>query len=82
LELRRVFEDEAKEPRVIQTIAKKGYRLVAPVVAANGHSGITEGAQSWQPPDTRGPAHRGLWAAAVSLAVVALLLVLLALNPA
>jgi TolB-like protein/DNA-binding winged helix-turn-helix (wHTH) protein len=35
-ELRRVFEDEAKEPRVIQTIAKRGYRLVAPVVPVNG----------------------------------------------
>jgi hypothetical protein len=31
-ELRRVFEDEAKEPRVIQTIAKRGYRLVASVM--------------------------------------------------
>ncbi len=30
-ELRRVFEDEAKEPRVIQTISKRGYRLLAPV---------------------------------------------------
>src|SRR5262249_30464559 len=34
-ELRRVFEDDAKEPRVIQTIAKRGYRLVAPVVPMN-----------------------------------------------
>jgi TolB-like protein/DNA-binding winged helix-turn-helix (wHTH) protein len=32
VELRRVFADDAKEPRVIQTIAKRGYRLVAPVV--------------------------------------------------
>ena len=31
-ELRRVFEDEVKEPRVIQTIAKGGYRLLATVV--------------------------------------------------
>jgi DNA-binding winged helix-turn-helix (wHTH) protein len=38
-ELRRVFEDEAKEPRVIQTIAKGGYRLLAPVVPVNGASG-------------------------------------------
>jgi TolB-like protein/DNA-binding winged helix-turn-helix (wHTH) protein len=30
-ELRRVFEDDAKEPRFIQTIPKRGYRLVAPV---------------------------------------------------
>jgi TolB-like protein len=38
-ELRRVFEDEAKEPHVIQTIAKRGYRLVAPVILVNGTSG-------------------------------------------
>jgi len=37
-ELRRVFEDEAKEPRVIQTISKRGYRLVAPVVPATGRA--------------------------------------------
>ena len=35
-ELRRVFDDQAKEPRVIQTIAKRGYRLVTPVVPVNG----------------------------------------------
>jgi len=35
-ELRRVFEDDAREPRFIQTIAKRGYRLVAPVEPANG----------------------------------------------
>ncbi|MFY9607375.1 MAG: tetratricopeptide repeat protein [Blastocatellia bacterium] len=31
-ELRRVFGDAAKEPRVIQTIPRSGYRLIAPVV--------------------------------------------------
>jgi len=35
-ELRRVFEDDVKEPRVIQTIAKRGYRLVAQVTPVNG----------------------------------------------
>ena len=38
VELRRVFEDDAKEPRVIQTISKRGYRLVAPVVPATGRA--------------------------------------------
>jgi TolB-like protein len=30
-ELRRVFEDDVKDPQFIQTIAKRGYRLIAPV---------------------------------------------------
>ena len=30
-ELRRIFEDDSKDPRYIQTIAKRGYRLIAPV---------------------------------------------------
>lgn len=30
-ELRRVFEDDAREPRIIQTIPKRGYRLIAHV---------------------------------------------------
>jgi TolB-like protein/DNA-binding winged helix-turn-helix (wHTH) protein len=35
-ELRRVFEDDAKDPRFIQTIPKRGYRLVQPIVWVNG----------------------------------------------
>lgn len=35
-ELRRVFGDKAREPSFIQTIAKRGYRLVAPVNTVNG----------------------------------------------
>ena len=31
-ELRRVFGDEVRKPRVIQTIPKRGYRLIAPVI--------------------------------------------------
>src|SRR5215470_17192999 len=30
-ELRRAFDDDAKEPRVIATIPRSGYRLLAPV---------------------------------------------------
>jgi adenylate cyclase len=32
-ELRRAFDDDARDPRVIETISKRGYRLVAPVTA-------------------------------------------------
>jgi len=35
-ELRRVFGDDAKEPRVIQTIPKSGYRLIAAVSPSAG----------------------------------------------
>jgi len=35
-ELRRVFGDDAHESRFIETIPKRGYRLVAPVKPANG----------------------------------------------
>ena len=30
-ELRKAFQDDAKNPKVIQTVFKKGYRLIAPV---------------------------------------------------
>lgn len=30
-ELRRAFKDDAREPRIIETIAKRGYRLITPV---------------------------------------------------
>jgi TolB-like protein/DNA-binding winged helix-turn-helix (wHTH) protein len=35
-ELRRVFEDDPREPRFIQTIPKRGYRLLPTVTAVNG----------------------------------------------
>ena len=40
-ELRRAFEDDAREPRIIQTIPKRGYRLVAPVDPLNGSKDYT-----------------------------------------
>jgi len=35
-ELRRVFQDDAREPRLIETIPKRGYRLMAEVIPAKG----------------------------------------------
>jgi adenylate cyclase len=42
-ELRRAFEDDAREPRVIETISKRGYRLVAQVSAAATATTLDEG---------------------------------------
>src|SRR6516165_1125055 len=77
LELRRVFADDAREPRVIQTIAKRGYRLVAPVTAIN----VIEHDQAESPPtlspNTKGTGTRRWWMVGV-VGALALLLVLLA----
>ena len=35
-DLRRVLEDDAREPKIIQTIPKSGYRLIAPIEWING----------------------------------------------
>ena len=35
-ELRRAFEDDAKRPTYIQTVSKKGYRLIAPISWSRG----------------------------------------------
>ena len=37
-ELRRIFADDARESRIIETIPKRGYRLVAPVQPVNGQT--------------------------------------------
>jgi adenylate cyclase len=37
-ELRKAFKDDAKNPQIIQTIARRGYRLIAPV-ARSGSTG-------------------------------------------
>jgi adenylate cyclase len=34
-QLRKVFDDDAREPRYIETISRRGYRLVAPVSASS-----------------------------------------------
>jgi TolB-like protein/DNA-binding winged helix-turn-helix (wHTH) protein/Tfp pilus assembly protein PilF len=52
-EIRRVFEDDAKQPHVIETIAKRGYRLIAPVVRVERKPGAS--AEQIQPEALRGP---------------------------
>lgn len=72
-ELRRVFEDDAQEPHVIQTIPKRGYRLVVPV------EHVTEAQAS--PPTSSAAASRRIgrkrMAVLVGSALMALLLIVL-----
>ena len=65
--LRRLFDDDPKDPRIIQTIPKKGYRLVAPVEQVEEATAVTRA--------TRGPARRtvALLGTAVGIVVVSAL---------
>jgi len=41
-EIRRAFDDDARESKFIQTISKRGYRLVAPVESVNRELPVTD----------------------------------------
>ena len=41
-ELRKAFKDDARNPKVIQTIARRGYRLIAPVIKKDSASRAKE----------------------------------------
>ena len=82
-ELRRVFEDDAHESRVIETIPKRGYRLVARVEPVNGSDRLVPASQHIESQTEIRKAPRKLWIA--SFAIVGGLLffgVLIALNVA
>lgn len=42
VELRKAFHDDSKSPEVIETIPRRGVRLIAPVAAAQATNGIAE----------------------------------------
>ena len=80
-ELRRVFEDEAKESRVIQTIAKRGYRLVESVVPVNGNVSISTDIPTSTIDKTSAIGSKRLWYAGLVLGSVVLMCgLLLVLN--
>lgn len=78
-ELRRVLGDDAKEPRFIQTIAKRGYRLIAPVEWVNREK--HSAAEQPKPEVIRAPVVRSrkIWMASTVVSGSALLFVLLGL---
>ena len=56
-ELRRAFEDDARESTVIQTIPKRGYRLLAPVTFVNATIADADPrVEIWHPHRNRGDA--------------------------
>ena len=86
-ELRKVFDDSAQRPRVIETIPKVGYRLIAPVTAGreeNPNSAMADApapAAAAPPPAARRPTrlealHTWAGLAALSTATALLLVVI------
>ena len=80
-ELRRVFEDDARESRIIETIPKRGYRLLAAVQPVNGHVQGGAGPQPVEipPQPSRTPSRGwkiGLSAVTIVIPVCALLVAL------
>ena len=76
-ELRKIFGDDARSPRYIETIRKRGYRLIAPVSPAPSPAPLPEPPEPLAPPASlpeppavslaaarRRPARRYAWAVA------------------
>lgn len=66
-ELRRVFEDDAREPRFIETIPKRGYRLMAPVQPLNSPLEVSDSPRQNQ---LRWSAQRGWRVLAVAIVIL------------
>jgi TolB-like protein/DNA-binding winged helix-turn-helix (wHTH) protein len=75
-ELRRVFEDDARESRIIQTIPKRGYRLIAPVEPLNGSESASPAPAG---PQTSRPLRRW-WALALLSGLATLVLIALTFS--
>ena len=77
-ELRRILEDDAREPTIIQTIPKRGYRLVAPVEWVDE----VQESKAEASPETRVAVvnTRKFWLGALVVISAAVLLVLLGAN--
>jgi TolB-like protein/DNA-binding winged helix-turn-helix (wHTH) protein/Tfp pilus assembly protein PilF len=73
-ELRRVLEDDARESRIIQTIPKRGYRLIAPVKPLNTPQRTSPELQS---PESRKTGRNWQTLAALSTGLAAVLLIAL-----
>jgi len=58
--LRRLFEDEPKQPRVIETIPNAGYRLIAPVEALSRQGEVTSPTRPTSETHRRGTGNSGM----------------------
>jgi TolB-like protein/DNA-binding winged helix-turn-helix (wHTH) protein len=73
-ELRRVFGDSPRDAHLIETIPKRGYRLVAPVEAINGDSKMERNSSLTAPKSNSITVQRSLWIIAMIGALVGFLM--------
>jgi TolB-like protein/DNA-binding winged helix-turn-helix (wHTH) protein/tetratricopeptide (TPR) repeat protein len=74
-ELRRVLEDDAREPRFIETIPKRGYRLIARVERLNGSAPALEPGVAIDHPENDARAPRSGRSGVIAVALLTCLLV-------
>jgi TolB-like protein/DNA-binding winged helix-turn-helix (wHTH) protein len=80
-EIRRAFEDDARESKFIQTIPKRGYRLIAPVQPVNGNAGfapVSKVPAPREPVFSKGGLRLGV---VIGTTATVMVLILLALTP-
>jgi Tol biopolymer transport system component/DNA-binding winged helix-turn-helix (wHTH) protein len=76
-QLRRLFGDDPRSPRVIETIHKTGYRLIAPVSTAAPPDGLGRGepAATATAPRAPAPRRRRPWLIAVQIPAILVVLI-------
>jgi TolB-like protein/DNA-binding winged helix-turn-helix (wHTH) protein/Tfp pilus assembly protein PilF len=74
LKLRRAFGDSARHPRVIETIPKRGYRLIAGVKWLDGSADQASVAQRSVPKGEKPDRRKGLWWGAGATLLILMLL--------
>lgn len=79
-ELRRVFEDDVRAPRVIETISKRGYRLVAPIEVVNGTQESPPTGRPVSSPTAIPSSPRGWWVGAMLATVIFVLVLVVAVK--
>jgi TolB-like protein/DNA-binding winged helix-turn-helix (wHTH) protein len=82
-EIRRAFDDDARESRFIQTVPKRGYRLVVPVQPVIAHPGLATGVSQAADGARQSIFAKPGWRLGIATGTVATvaLLILLALAP-
>ena len=74
--LRAALNDSADQPRYIETLARRGYRFIAPVSTTGAETGVVAPSVTQGLPFTRVPSaarSRGLWLIAVAVCGIAVL---------